>query len=152
MPYQYLMTPTTAWRLEFVNLFTKYYVIIFSYSHQMYLPKYLYKIPSNESRIEVLRSQNIIPVELRAHSKITSHFVRRCIPSVCVAKTWNIQIFLRFRALPAGRLNPLNCELIFSWTLRVSARNNSTSCLSFGSSSALHPPTRISICAAGCAL
>ena len=36
--------------------------------------------------------------------------------------------------------------------LRAPARNNSTSCLSFGSSTALHPPTRISICAAGCAL
>jgi hypothetical protein len=51
---------------------------------------------------------------LRAHSKITSHFVRRCIPSVCVAKTHNIEILLRFRALPAGRLTPQNCELIFS--------------------------------------
>ena len=42
---------------------------------------------------------------LRAHSKITSHFIRRSIPPGCVAKTRNIQIFLRFLALPAGRLN-----------------------------------------------
>ena len=34
----------------------------------------------------------------------------------------------------------------------VPEKNNSTSCLSFGPSTALHPPTRISICAAGCAL
>jgi methanogenic corrinoid protein MtbC1 len=52
--------------------------------------------------------------EVRAHSKITSHFGRRCIPSGRVAKTRNIQIFLRFRALPGGRLNAQNCELIFS--------------------------------------
>jgi len=50
----------------------------------------------------------------RAHSKITSHFGCRFIPSGCVAKTRNIQIFLRFRALPAGHLNTQNCELIFS--------------------------------------
>ena len=42
---------------------------------------------------------------LRVHSKITSHFKRRCIPPGCVAKARHIQIFLRFRALPAGRLN-----------------------------------------------
>jgi hypothetical protein len=36
--------------------------------------------------------------------------------------------------------------------VRVPEKNNSTSCLSFGPSTALHPPTRISICAAGCAL
>jgi hypothetical protein len=35
---------------------------------------------------------------------------------------------------------------------RAPAKNKSTSCLSFGPSTALHPPTRISICAAGCAL
>jgi hypothetical protein len=51
---------------------------------------------------------------LRAHSKITSHFIRRCItsnfkgrciPPGCVAKAWNLQIIPRFRALPAGRRN-----------------------------------------------
>jgi hypothetical protein len=42
---------------------------------------------------------------LRARSKITSHFKRRCIPPDCVAKARNILIFLRFRALPDGRLN-----------------------------------------------
>ena len=36
--------------------------------------------------------------------------------------------------------------------LRAPAKNNSTSCLSYGPSTALHPPTRISICAGGCAL
>jgi transposase len=36
--------------------------------------------------------------------------------------------------------------------IRVPEKNNSTSCLSLGQSTALHPPTRISICAAGCAL
>jgi hypothetical protein len=49
-----------------------------------------------------------------AHLIMTSHFGRRCIPSSCGAKTWNIQIFQRFRALPAGRLNAQNCELILS--------------------------------------
>lgn len=49
-----------------------------------------------------------------AHSIITSHFGRRCIPSSCVAITRNIQIFLRFCTLPAGRLNARNCELILS--------------------------------------
>ena len=39
---------------------------------------------------------------VRAHLKISSHFGRRCIPSGCVAKNWNIQIFLRFRALTGG--------------------------------------------------
>jgi transcriptional regulator with GAF, ATPase, and Fis domain len=43
--------------------------------------------------------------ELRTHSKITSHFIRRCISFGCVAKARNIQIFLRFRALPNERLN-----------------------------------------------
>jgi hypothetical protein len=46
-----------------------------------------------------------ILTELRAHSKIASHFIRRCIPPGCVAKARNIQIFLRFRALQAGRRN-----------------------------------------------
>jgi hypothetical protein len=32
----------------------------------------------------------------------------------CVAKARNIRIFLRFRALPDGRLNAEDCELIFS--------------------------------------
>ena len=41
----------------------------------------------------------------RAHSKITSHFIRRCITLGCVAKARNIQIFLRFRALPKEHLN-----------------------------------------------
>jgi hypothetical protein len=36
--------------------------------------------------------------------------------------------------------------------LGASAKNNSTSCLSFGPSSALHPPAHISICADECAL
>jgi hypothetical protein len=36
--------------------------------------------------------------------------------------------------------------------LRASAKNNYTSCLSFGPSSALHPPAHISICTDGCAL
>jgi len=45
------------------------------------------------------------PLVLRAHSKITSHFMRRCIPPGCVAKARNILIFLRFRALPDSRLN-----------------------------------------------
>jgi hypothetical protein len=43
--------------------------------------------------------------QLRAHSRIISHFIRRCIQPDCVAKAQNIQIFLRFRALPDGRLN-----------------------------------------------
>ncbi|MFC1858723.1 hypothetical protein ACFL9U_11975 [Thermodesulfobacteriota bacterium] len=51
---------------------------------------------------------------LRAHSKITSHLIRRCIPPGCVAKARNIQIFLRFRALPDGRLNAKYCEFIYS--------------------------------------
>jgi len=51
---------------------------------------------------------------LRAHSKITSHFDCRCLPPGCVAKTRDIQIFLRFRALPGERRNTQNCELIFS--------------------------------------
>jgi hypothetical protein len=55
---------------------------------------------------------------LRARSKINYHFGRRCIPSGCVAKSRNIQIFLRFCALPAGRLNAQNHQLIFSRTLR----------------------------------
>jgi hypothetical protein len=42
---------------------------------------------------------------LRTHSKITSHFIRRCISFGCVAKARNIQIFPRFRALPKERLN-----------------------------------------------
>jgi hypothetical protein len=42
---------------------------------------------------------------LRAHEKITSHFMRRSISSSCVAKARNIQIFLRFRALLAERLD-----------------------------------------------
>jgi hypothetical protein len=36
--------------------------------------------------------------------------------------------------------------------LRAPIKNNSTSCLFFAPSTALHPPTRLSICAAGCAL
>jgi hypothetical protein len=36
--------------------------------------------------------------------------------------------------------------------LRAAARNNVTSCLFFGPSTALHPPTHIPICAGGCAL
>jgi hypothetical protein len=36
--------------------------------------------------------------------------------------------------------------------IRVPEKNNSTSCLSFAMPSVLHPPTRISICAAGWAL
>jgi hypothetical protein len=44
-------------------------------------------------------------MQLRAHSKITSHFIRRSIPTGGVAKARNIQIFLRFRALPVERLN-----------------------------------------------
>jgi hypothetical protein len=58
-----------------------------------------------------------------------SHFGRRCIPSGCVAKTRNIQIFLRFRALPVGRLNAQKREFIFSepigvdsWGLMIDAR------------------------------
>ena len=54
---------------------------------------------------------------LRARSKITYHFGRRCIPSGCVAKSRNIQIFLRFYALSAGRLNAQNHQLIFSRAL-----------------------------------
>jgi hypothetical protein len=61
-------------------------------------------------QVESLRPE----AALRAHSKITSHFERRCIPPGYVAKTRNIQIFMRFRALPSERLNPQNCELIFS--------------------------------------
>ena len=34
--------------------------------------------------------------------------------------------------------------------LKAPARNNSTSCLSYGPSTVLHPPTRIPICAGGC--
>ena len=49
-----------------------------------------------------------------AHSINTSHFGRRCILSSCGAKTRNIQIFRCFRALPAGRLNAQNCEIILS--------------------------------------
>jgi hypothetical protein len=45
------------------------------------------------------------PKAIRAHPKMTSHFDRRCIPSGCVAKSRNIQSFLRFHALPAERLN-----------------------------------------------
>ena len=55
--------------------------------------------------------------EVRARSKITSHFGSRCIPAGCVAKTRNIQIFLRFSALPARRLNAQKGELISSRTL-----------------------------------
>jgi hypothetical protein len=44
-------------------------------------------------------------IDLRARTKITSHFKRRCIPPGCVAKAWNIPIFLRLRALSDGRLN-----------------------------------------------
>ena len=36
--------------------------------------------------------------------------------------------------------------------LRATARNNYTSCLFIGPSTALHPPTHIPICAGGCAL
>ena len=36
--------------------------------------------------------------------------------------------------------------------LRAAARNNYTFCLSFGPSTALHPPTQIPICIGGCAL
>jgi hypothetical protein len=36
--------------------------------------------------------------------------------------------------------------------LRAPEKNNSTSCLSYGPSTSLHPPTRIPICAGGCAL
>jgi hypothetical protein len=42
-----------------------------------------------------------------------SYFGRRCIPSGCVAKTPNVQIFLRFRALPAGRLNAQKLRTYF---------------------------------------
>ena len=38
------------------------------------------------------------------------------------------------------------------WEVRAPVKNNSTSCLSYGQSTALHPPTRIPICAGGCAL
>jgi len=58
---------------------------------------------------------------LRARSIINYHFGRRCIPSGCVAKSRNIQIFLRFYALPAGRLNAQNNQLIFSRTLRLTS-------------------------------
>ena len=58
---------------------------------------------------------------LRARSKITDHFGRRCIPSGCVAKYRNIKIFLRFYALPAGRLNAQNHQLIFSRALRLAS-------------------------------
>ncbi len=51
------------------------------------------------------KKRQAVPGALRAHAKTTSHFIRRCIPLGCVAKTRNIQIFLRFRALPSGRLN-----------------------------------------------
>jgi hypothetical protein len=52
--------------------------------------------------------------DFRAHSTTTSHFGRRCIPFGGVAKTRNIQISLRLRALPAGRLSAKNCDLVFS--------------------------------------
>jgi len=55
---------------------------------------------------------------LRAHSKITSHFDCRCLPPGCVAKTRDIQIFLRFNGLPDRCLNAQNCEFIFSLTRR----------------------------------
>jgi hypothetical protein len=42
--------------------------------------------------------------------------------------------------------------LAYNGELTAPEKNNSTSCLSFGPSTALHPPTRISICAAVCAL
>ena len=58
---------------------------------------------------------------LRARSKITVHFGRRCIPSGCVAKSRNIQIFLRFYALPARRLNAQNHPLFFSRALRLAS-------------------------------
>ncbi len=45
------------------------------------------------------------PMASKGSLKITSHFIRRCIPSGCVAKARNIRIFLCFRALPNGRLN-----------------------------------------------
>ncbi|MDH3575271.1 MAG: hypothetical protein OEM90_16880, partial [Desulfobacteraceae bacterium] len=36
--------------------------------------------------------------------------------------------------------------------IKASARNNYTFCLSFGPSTALHPPAHILICTGGCAL
>jgi hypothetical protein len=51
------------------------------------------------------------------------------------------QLMVAFLAIRSWCINRrLNC-------LRVPAKNNSTSCLSFGPSTALHPPTRISKCA-----
>jgi len=43
-------------------------------------------------------------------------------------------------------------EFLIPMGLRAAARNNYTFCLSFGPSTALHPPTQIPICIGGCAL
>ena len=51
------------------------------------------------------RTLDVLVADIRAHTKITSHFKRRCTPHGCVAKARNILIFLRFRALSNGRLN-----------------------------------------------
>ena len=63
------------------------------------------------------REERVSVGGLRAHAKITSHFGRRCIPPVSVAKPRNMFIFLCFRALTAGRRNTQICEVISARTL-----------------------------------
>jgi hypothetical protein len=82
---------------------------------QRYVSQYMpLDVPCRRTQIRRNLVELFLTVTLRAHSKITSHFGRRCIPSGRVAKTRNIQIFLRFRVLSGGRLNTQNFELIFS--------------------------------------
>jgi hypothetical protein len=52
----------------------------------------------------------------------------------------------------SGQERMIYGKLSYGHKLRVSARNNYTSCLSFGPSPALHPPAHIPICAGECAL
>jgi len=55
--------------------------------------------------------------------------------------------------LPEQRQNGLYVNVVFDMQgIRASARNNYTSCLSFGLSTALHPPAHILICTGGFAL
>jgi hypothetical protein len=64
-------------------------------------------------------------------------------------ETSNMPLPRRAASGITSRDKVLNRDVLF---IRVPEKNNSTSCLSFGPSTALQPPTRISICAAGCAL
>jgi hypothetical protein len=61
------------------------------------------------------QSKQVVPflVKTKGLLKYTYYFGRRFIPFGCVAKSRGIQIFLRFYALMAERLNAQNDQFIF---------------------------------------